>query len=455
MSFKKILLFISIFLIFPCIAEESDEAAVTIVSIGQAERETEKLLVSSPIIEGSLKGNEQQLIAEFMELLRNDFSFYRHRYDVEKQLVNEGFEANYKKWKDKGYEYVLAAKFTAKNEKLTVNLRVYSVSLEKIFYEINEVFPVANVRGFGHLHANSLFKKLNDKDSIFQKQILFVSDRTSRGKDTRKELYIMDFDGKGIRRLTHDNSVIISPAISPDNKTVLFTRIEGKWRRSSRGKPVKIQNLNLYTYDMTTHKSTLISDLDGLNTGAIFSTNPGKIYLTLSHQKNADIYEMDLKTKSKRRVTSHHADEVDPSINSSGSLMTFLSGRPGKAMIYTLDPSGTESNVKRIGFVGRFNAAPRFSPDGKEIVFSSWVDERFDLYKLNSDGSNLVRLTKNFGSNEEASFSPDGEFIIFTSQRVISRQLAVQNIYIMNKDGEIIRRLTDDYGKAFTPRWTN
>jgi TolB protein len=82
------------------------------------------------------------------------------------------------------------------------------------------------------------------------------------------------------------------------------------------------------------------------------------------------------------------------------------------------------------------------------------VDNRFDLYKIGSDGNNLVRLTKDFGSNEEAWFSPDGQFIVFTSQRVISAKKAVQNIYIMNREGEIIKQLTEKYGKVYTPRWS-
>ena len=164
---------------------------------------------------------------------------------------------------------------------------------------------------------------------------------------------------------------------------------------------------------------------------------------------------MNLKTGKKHRITTHFLDDVDPHINEDGSMMTFLSGRSGKAMIYTMDPSKAEKDVKRISYVGRFNAAPRFSPDGKEIVFSSWVDNRFDIYKIDSTGNNLVRLTKDFGSNEEPWFSPDGQFIVFTSQRVISSKKAEQDIYIMNRDGEIIKKLTNNYGKTFTPRWSN
>lgn len=135
--------------------------------------------------------------------------------------------------------------------------------------------------------------------------------------------------------------------------------------------------------------------------------------------------------------------------------MSFLSNRSGRAHIYSIDPTGVENSVKRVSFVGQFNATPRFSPDGKEIVFTSWVDNSFDLYRISVDGNNLSRLTKDFGSNEEPVYSPDGEFIVFTSKKFISRNKSVQDLYIMNRDGEILGQLTKDFGNCFSPVWTN
>ena len=103
---------------------------------------------------------------------------------------------------------------------------------------------------------------------------------------------------------------------------------------------------------------------------------------------------------------------------------------------------------------GKFNATPRFAPDGKTIAFSSWLDTRFDIFRIDSDGNNLARLTKDFGSNEDPTYSNDGQFIAFSSQRVLSRTRAVQNIYIMDNDGEIIGSITENFGNCTTPRWT-
>lgn len=441
----KTILFILIFS-FSLLAQDGK---ITIVAVGDAEQEKDALHINPFKINGALKAQEQKAIKELEDLFYSDFHFYRHLFEV-----TNSSNTSVEDLKENGVKYLISTEIGIENKKITMSSELINTQTGLREWAKSAEIWVNNIRKFGHEMTNEIYKNITGKDSVFNSKIVFVSDRTSRRPKNYKELYIMDFDGARKQRITYNNSLILAPAISPDNSKILFTSIESRWKKSKKGKPRKIQNLNLYVYDMRTRKQRVVSALEGINSGAVFTEDGKSIYLTLSYQKNADIFKMDLATRKKTRVTKHYLDDVDPHINADGSLMTFLSGRSGKAMIYTLDPKGVEKSVKRISYVGRFNAAPRFSPDGKEIVFSSWVDNRFDLYKIGSDGNNLVRLTKDFGSNEEAWFSPDGQFIVFTSQKVISAKKAVQNVYIMNREGEIIKQLTKKYGKVFTPRWS-
>ena len=102
---------------------------------------------------------------------------------------------------------------------------------------------------------------------------------------------------------------------------------------------------------------------------------------------------------------------------------------------------------------GKFNATPRFSPNGRDIIFSSWLDERFDLFRISIDGNNLTRLTKDFGSNEDPTYSPDGELVLLPLKESCQRRRC-KNIYIMSKDGEILSQVTKDLGKCQSPRWS-
>jgi TolB protein len=426
--------------------------SLTIVAVGEAELQNDKIGFSRLPFPESFTSREKKLLEDISKIFISDFNFYKHLFDVhENSIINNGESS----WKSLNLRYLIQAKFIKVEKIITIELNVKDLKEDKDVLSIVETINFQNIRSLAHKINDKIYRGITNKESIFKSKIVFVSDKTSKKKDIRKELYIMDFDGARKQRLTYTNSMIISPSLSPDNTKIVYTIIESKWRRSSTGKIHKVKNLNLYLMDLITKKTRLISEMNGINSGAVFSADGENIYLTLSHNKNADIYKINLKTNKKTKITKHFLDDVDPHINRAGDKLTFLSGRSGKAMIYTMDPRGLEKDVKRISYVGQFNAAPRFSPDGKEIIFSSWVDNRFDLYKIGSNGNNLVRLTKNFGSNEEAWFSPDGQFIVFTSQRVISRKKAVQEIYIMNREGEILSKITSNFGKSYTPRWSN
>ncbi|MBD65656.1 MAG: hypothetical protein CME62_10650 [Halobacteriovoraceae bacterium] len=420
--------------------------SLTIVAVGEAEKESEKISFALQT-KGDIADKDKKSLNNIIKIFIEDFKFYKTIFEANEKIGDE---------RDKSARYSVEVTAKMIDKKLAAQFYVYDVKKKEELLSTEALVNTSDLRTFAHDQANNIYKSITGKDSIFKSRIVFVSDRTSTKNEIRKELYIMDFDGERKQRLTYQNSIVISPAISPDNEKIIFTLVDDMPTRNAKtGVMMKTVNLNLYMLTLGNKRLQRISSLPGINSGAVFNKAGDHVYLTLSLGKNADIYKLNLQTKARRKITNHFAEDVDPHINFDESLMTFLSNRPGKAMIYVMDPNQTEKNVKRISFVGDYNAAPRFNPAGTEIAFSSWVDNRFDIYRIDSNGSNLVRLTKNFGSNEEPWYSPDGEFIVFSSQRVISRKKADQDLYIMNRNGEIIKKITDGYGKVFTPRWSN
>lgn len=427
-----------------------------VIAVGQAEQDKDKLVIDDPEF-NNLTGDQKRLAAELTEIIRNDFVFYKHKFNAV-EYSDKGkmsfTSPDVEKWNAGGVTYFISGRMdNAAGSSITANYKVWSVLGKKEIFSSNFKVTKDALRSTAHQIADALYKSITGKSSIFNEKIFFVSDRTS-SKEIEKELYIMDFDGRRVDKLTNYNSMVISPSISPDNSKIMFSLIAAK-KELSRKKVRMIKTIDLKVLDLRTKQLSTLSSRPGINSGAVYGASGDNIYLTLSFSGNADIYEMNVSSGKMRKVTSHFGDDVDPSLTKDGRLMTFLSNRPGRAHIYTMDPTDTEKGVKRISFVGQFNATPRFSPDGKEISFTSWVDNGFDLYRIGADGNNLVRLTKNFGSNEEPSYSPDGEFIIFTSKRVINRKKAVQDIYIMNREGEILGQLTQGFGRCFSPQWTN
>ncbi len=406
-----------------------------VVAVGEADLLQETIVVNTVALEGESDVLVSRRLEEFPSIIINDLSFYP-KFFVGKQ-VSAALEN----------EFLL--KITAKQEQKTV--RIKSVLSKKgKYFEREQVIPLGEFREqyrhWAHRISDFVFKSLQGgKDSIFLSEIVFVSDRTSVGDQVFKELYIMDFDGSNVRRLTGHRGIVISPAVSPDKRFVAYSLLKKR--------PNGQKEIALYLLDIATRKERILSNRPGINSGAYFHPDGESLYVSMSFVGNTEIYRIDLKGNIIEQMTKNYAEDVDPSLNADGSMMTFLSSRSGKAMIYTMDTKKKEETSKRISYVGTFNATPRFSPSGKEIVFSSWYDNKFDLFRIGADGLGLVRLTKNFGSNEDPVYSFDGEFIAFNSKRVLSRKRAVQNLYIATRDGLILKKISDRFGNCTSPRW--
>ena len=134
--------------------------------------------------------------------------------------------------------------------------------------------------------------------------------------------------------------------------------------------------------------------------------------------------------------------------------------------IYTANPDG--SNRHRLTSNGVYTAEATLSPDGKTIVFTSLKDGDLELYTMSVDGSNVRRLTNAPGYDGGAFFSPDGKQIIYRSwhptgdslvayQELLKQGLVRPNrmeIWVMNADGSGQRQITNLGGANFAPFFT-
>jgi len=95
------------------------------------------------------------------------------------------------------------------------------------------------------------------------------------------------------------------------------------------------------------------------------------------------------------------------------------------------------------------SAYPSPSPDGERVVFQSNRTGRWEIYVMNIDGSDVMSLTDRIGENVTPAWSPDGELIAFAASLGENSE-----IYVMNSDGSDLRRLTDQPGDDSHPHWS-
>lgn len=124
------------------------------------------------------------------------------------------------------------------------------------------------------------------------------------------------------------------------------------------------------------------------------------------------------------------------------------------------------SDVRPLAASEGYDAEATVSPDGKKIVFTSTRDGDPELYSMNVDGSGVVRLTHEPGYDGGAFYSPDGSMICFRASRPRSEQdrddyrlliteglvrPTALEIQVMNSDGSNPRALTSNGAANFCP----
>lgn len=132
------------------------------------------------------------------------------------------------------------------------------------------------------------------------------------------------------------------------------------------------------------------------------------------------------------------------SVAPGGGKVAFAFPETGFAQqIFSLEASG--QNRQPLTKSDGFDAAPRYSPDGKSIAFASTRSGNFEIFSMAADGSSVEQLTDHESLDTHPAWSADGKQLAFTSLRDGNYEL-----YVMNADGSNIRRVTnhaerDDY----------
>ena len=94
--------------------------------------------------------------------------------------------------------------------------------------------------------------------------------------------------------------------------------------------------------------------------------------------------------------------------------------------------------------------SPSFSPDGKWVVFTSERNGSADIYRIHPDGSGLERLTDDPAFDDQAVLSPDGKALAFVSSRGTGRA----HIWLLDLASRRARLLTPSSGSDFRPAWS-
>jgi TolB protein len=147
-------------------------------------------------------------------------------------------------------------------------------------------------------------------------------------------------------------------------------------------------------------------------------------------------------------LTDSSSIVLAPRFSPGGDQILFTSYASGFPEIYLMNVGSLQT--RNLGQVpGTMTFAPRFAPDGRTVVFSLEQGGNTDIYTVDAESGQLNQLTNAPSIETAPSFSPDGSQIVFESDRSGTQQL-----YIMSAGGGEPSRLSNGAGRYGTPVWS-
>jgi len=258
-------------------------------------------------------------------------------------------------------------------------------------------------------------------------------------------------DGPKLVRLTGNLGDPRSTAptfnISPDGKKVAFTSV------SMQDRSPEIYVVGSDGTDLTHNPAP--------GGGPVWSPDGAKLAFTTVREQEGgpEVYIMNSDGSGQTNLTNNPGHAGDPGTPFDGGpvflpngKIAFISQRDGDFEIYMMNSDGTDQ-TNLTNDPESADTDPSFSADGKKMVFRkcSILEGVCDFYVMNSDGSNQTLVAGNVGAIFPV-LSPDGRKIAFRQ----ADQAGKLEIFIMDVDGSDVTDLTDRLGRfvsepAFLP----
>jgi Tol biopolymer transport system component/DNA-binding winged helix-turn-helix (wHTH) protein len=228
--------------------------------------------------------------------------------------------------------------------------------------------------------------------------------------DGKSEIRILDQTTKTVKSIHRSENADLQLAWSPDGKQLSFNcKSEGNTDICVIGSDgTDFQNL-------TNHAAR--------DAGSAWSSDGSEIVFSSNREGGFEqyhLFRMNVDGSNQRRVFARSGYELSPALSPDGTHLYFAGdradGRSSALDIFVLDIDHPEN--ERIVASRRFHdTSPSVSPDGERIVFVAQSDGNEEIYIVNSDGSGILRLTRNPANDNNPRFSNDGARIIFSSNR--------------------------------------
>ena len=345
-------------------------------------------------------------------------------------------------WQELGADGVVSCALTSLADgRISVRARLFNTrSLESAF-GVEYSGTLRNVRVYAHELSDEIHRQQRGLEGVARSRITFVSNRDSESalglveNRQTKEIYIADYDGANVQRVTVSRSLNVTPTWSVNGRAVAYT----SWRNG----PPDVFISHIYEGRL---ESPLGGTVDIHNWLPSYSPDGRYLAFTSNRDGNPEVYVSRTDGTDLRRLTNHPGIDTSPTWSPLGLQIAFTSNRTGSPQIYVVGVDGT--GLRRITFES-YCDRPTWSPAPyNEIAYASRTGPGYDIKVVDLATNEVRQLTFGLGSNESPSYAANGRHLVFSSDRTGDRQL-----FLIGRDGRGLRRITND-GNNEMPGWS-
>jgi TolB protein len=339
-------------------------------------------------------------------------------------------------WRALGAELVFKADIRHSGGNLIVACAAYEMQTGKRVLSRQAKGDERSARRLVHHLSDAIVKALIGVEGIATTQIAFIKDNAEGGG---KDLYLVDYDGFNLRRVTRDRTVAVSPDWSPDGTQLYYTS-------SYKGEPY------LYRIDLRRQQRVPVATFPGLNYAVAVSPNGKTLALVLSKSGTPDIYTMDTDGANLVRLTRTVGNlSTCPVWSPDGRRIGYVSSAAGGPQLYVMQADG--SGQKRLLRGYRETSSLDWSPAARTadlIVFSANEAGRYQLFAADLGRNDVWQLTFDAANHQDPNFAPDGRHIVYVS----AARYGAADLYILDVFDPTPVRITSFEGNEFYPVWS-
>ncbi len=243
-------------------------------------------------------------------------------------------------------------------------------------------------------------------------------------------------DGIEAENLTNGAEGIISmaPSRSPNGRYVVYaSNADGDWELYL----IDLNNRDAQPMQLTNNDRAI--DLD-----PVFSPSGRFVAYESNVDGNWEIRVIDLTTGEKARITRHAANDINPFWHPDGDIIAFQSDRTGTWQIFEAENLGGADNIRLVSDGLGDDYDPTYNPEGDKIAFRSERDGEMGIYIMNRDGSMVQKISLGGYTASTPVWSSDNRYVAYQASKAGE---AFNDIFVFDTLTGETRQVTSSVGE--------